>query len=245
MNKSLTNEFDSVLESVPIKIFYGISFCLSEFIALSCYFGFIYFEYNCGDPLKRSLKNKLFTQICKSFIFQYLTHNPGFACRVLIGPFNENLTMFFIFSQKLSGTFNVLCFTEIILHKVSMLFGFKHFCLTNEEFVFMFINMFNFGFSFGAQFSCWMLGTYTTFSQFEIFSATFSLTKFKNHNVFWPIFMTINFTIVFFGCLALSIKKYLMYKTNQNMIQEVHIGIANPPVINNNFNKIQQIRHFD
>ena len=27
-----------------------------------------------------------------------------------------------------------------------------------------------------------------------------------------------------------------MYKTNQNMIQEVHIGIANPPIINNNFN---------
>ena len=91
---------------------------------------------------------------------------------------NKGLTIFFIFCQKISGTFNFLCFTEIILHKVSMLFGFKHFCLTNEEFVFTFTIMFNIGFAFGTQFSCWMLGTFNSYNQFEILSGTFSLTRF-------------------------------------------------------------------
>ena len=106
MNISLTNEFDGILESIPYKIFYGISFCLSEFIALTCYLGFIYFEYNCGDPLKRSLNNKLFTQICKSFIFQYVTHNPGFAWRVLIGPFNEGREYKECANSQLLGIFS-------------------------------------------------------------------------------------------------------------------------------------------
>ena len=48
--------------------------------------------------------------------------------------------------------------------------------------------------------------------------------------------MFVNFTIIFVGCLALSIKKYLIFKANQNIIQEIHIGIANPPNVNNNFN---------
>ena len=226
MNVSFTNKFDDVLESTNFKIFYGITFCLAEIISLLTNFGIIYFEYYGGDPMKRSLRNKLFSQLCKVLIFEYMIHNPGFAWRILIGPVNEKLAISMMFCEKCAGVMKFLYFTETVLHKVSMLFGFKHFCLTDEDFVFMFLNLFNISFAFAIQFSRWMLdSSIGEYYHFEILSGTFTNSIINFKMLFWPLFGLINIVIIIVGCLAILIKKYLMHKANQNRVQEIHIQI--------------------
>merc|ERR1712150_356711 len=56
-----------------------------------------------------------------------------------------------------------------------------------------------------------------------------------NHKrYFWPISLVISFTIILIGILALSIKKYKVYISNKNMVQEINITLENPQ--SNNFN---------
>ena len=42
---------------------------------------------------------------------------------------------------------------------------------------------------------------------------------------FWPIFLTISLSISLISCIGLSLKKYQLFKANQNMVQEIHITL--------------------
>ena len=68
---------NTVIDSTSFKIIHGIASFLAEFIAFFCYSGFIHYEYYGGDPMKRSLKNKLLAQISKSILTCALTSTPG------------------------------------------------------------------------------------------------------------------------------------------------------------------------
>ena len=224
MNFTLTNEFEELLELTNVKVIYGFIFSFAELIGLICYSGIVYFEYYGGDPMKRSLKNKLIAQICISIILLSIYYSPAFAWRVIIGPLNEKFAVFSVFSRNLGGTFNILCFTEIIIHKVLLTFGFKHFCSIDEEFIFMVLNSFNYFFAFSTQISRWHLATFENLPIFELLSNTKTTIEIVNY--FWPIFMLIIFTINISGFLALLIKKYRDYKSNQIMVQNQIIFVV-------------------
>ena len=70
MNVTFSNEFEYKLDSLPLKFCHGIIFIVGEFIALVSYYGFVHFEKYGGDPMKRSLKNKLVAQICYQVVVQ-------------------------------------------------------------------------------------------------------------------------------------------------------------------------------
>lgn len=65
------------LDSTSFKIIHGIGFILAEIMAIFCYLGLIHYEYYGGDPMKRSLKNKLLAQIGKSILTAAVTSTPG------------------------------------------------------------------------------------------------------------------------------------------------------------------------
>ena len=221
MNVTLTNDFEALLDSTTVKVIYGLIFSFAELIALICYSGIVYFEYYGGDPMKRSLKNKLIAQICISIILLSIYYSPAFAWRVIIGPLNEKIAVFAIFCRNLGGTFNILCFTEIIIYKVLLSYGFKHFCSIDEEFIFMVLNIFNYFFAFSTQMSRWHLATFENLPIFELLSSTKTTIEIVNY--FWPVFISIIFFIIISGFLALLIKKYKDYKSNQNMLQIITI----------------------
>ena len=105
----------------------------------------------------RSMKNKLFAQICEAVLVSNFT-TPFYTWRFLVGPIIENLSILILFIRNINALIMVLCFTEIIAGRFLLLFGWKHFNSTNEDFMFRYLYLFNIGFSFATQFSRWMLG---------------------------------------------------------------------------------------
>ena len=68
---------NAAIDSTSIKIIHGIASILAEFMAFFCYMGLIHYEYYGGDPMKRSIKNKLLAQISKSILTSAFTSTPG------------------------------------------------------------------------------------------------------------------------------------------------------------------------
>ena len=97
---------------------YGKTNFCSQVLAFCTYSGFVYFEHYAGDPLKRSIKNKLFSQSFLLLMGNLLVGNSGFAWRIIIGPLNHTFTMLLIFIRQIVATVALLCITEIISFKV-------------------------------------------------------------------------------------------------------------------------------
>ena len=104
------------------------------------------------------MKNKLLAQICKTIVVNNIVITPTFTWRFLVGPINEPLSIFVEFIRHFDAVMIFLCFMEIIAFRFLLLFGWKHFNSTNEEFMFVFVNICNIVFAFVTQISRWMLG---------------------------------------------------------------------------------------
>ena len=74
-NTSFSNELEDFIDLMPLglKITHGIVFFISEISTFVCYSGFIHYEYFGGDPAKRSMKNKLWAQLCYSLLVMGMT----------------------------------------------------------------------------------------------------------------------------------------------------------------------------
>ena len=98
MNTSFSNELEYLFDSVPLwwKICHGIGFLASEASTFFCYSGFIHYEYNGGDPAKRSLKNKLFAQLCYTVLVLGTISSPAYAWRILVSPLTESLAIWIL-----------------------------------------------------------------------------------------------------------------------------------------------------
>ena len=77
MNITFTYVFHSIIDSIYLRVLHGAFFCFSEFVTFVCYSGFLYYEFFGGDPMKRSLKNKLLSQSAVFIIVSSLTNHPG------------------------------------------------------------------------------------------------------------------------------------------------------------------------
>ena len=122
-------------------------------------------NYNSEDAslYKRSLKNKLLAQICKIIVVNNILITPVFTWRFLVGPINEQLSIFVEIIRHFDAVMIFLCFMEIIVFRFLLLFGWKHFNSTNEDFMSVLVNVCNIVFAFVTQISRWMLGNCNTF----------------------------------------------------------------------------------
>ena len=92
----------TVLEFEPLKLFvvdtplriYQVILCLFSLSLGSIFFpGIIYYEQYGGDPMKRSIHNRMISAIAfSSFMFSIL-FNLTFTWRLQIGPLNEYVAM--------------------------------------------------------------------------------------------------------------------------------------------------------
>ena len=124
MNVTFTNNFENVIDlDYPLRIVYGMIFMLFQLFALTCYSGLIYFEHYGGDPMKRSIKNKLISQGFLVLMIAIVVNNSGIAWRIIIGPLYPKISVIVIFVRQFSTFIIVVCITEIVLFKVFMLYG--------------------------------------------------------------------------------------------------------------------------
>ena len=114
------------------------------------------------------MKNKLLAQICKAIVISVILSTAAFTWRFLIGPTNDNLSIIIAFVRNINAVIIHLCFMEIIAFRVLLVFAWKHFNSTNDEFIFFFVNVFNTYFAFTTQISRWLLGKYNQNLKFGI-----------------------------------------------------------------------------
>ena len=227
MNVTFSDNFQDIIDfTYPFKIFYGIIFILFELLGLTCYSGLIYFEHYGGDPMKRSIKNKLISQGLLVLMAQIVVNNSGFAWRIVISPLNPNISLFVLFVRQFFATTVVLCITEFISFKVLMLYGWSYFCSMDEVFLSHTILTFNVLFGFCTQYCRWMLGSLETHGH-ELLSGVLLSNSVRHKRYFWPVVLAICFSIILIGLFALGIKKYKLYKANKNRIQDIHIALQN------------------
>ena len=185
-----------MIDSTLMKIIHGTNFPLCLLIGSVFFCGTIYYERYGGDPLKRSLRNKLIAGLATAQLLITYTDGFGFSWRILIGPLNDQLAMLIVYLRHCSSVFIFLHLSELMIYCACSFFGWNYICAMEEDFFFTFIVLFNMGFTITSQFCRWMLGSLNN-EFFELLTATFS----KNIEVrlFWPVFTLTNATILFIG----------------------------------------------
>ena len=149
MNVSLI-EFES-LEGLIIdktwRIFDAIIFLLGLFIGSVFYWGMIYYEKYGGDPMKRSLQNKLVTIIMISIILDCYIFRTAVEWRIQIGTLNDEMAMVVIIVYNVSRVLFGMGICEIFIYKVLAINKWSYICSLDEDFWSKFILHFNVGFS--------------------------------------------------------------------------------------------------
>ena len=100
---------------------------------------------------------------------------------------NETISLINVVGRQILGLFGQFYLTDIMIHKLIMIFYWKHCCYIDEKFFANFVFLINLGFSFGIQFSRYWMGIID--SEYEILSNTFIPNQIQ---MFWPVFMSIS-----------------------------------------------------
>ena len=230
MNVSLI-EFES-LEGLVIdktwRIFDAIIFLLGLFIGSVFYWGMIYYEKYGGDPMKRSLQNKLVTIIMISIILDCYIFRTAVEWRIQIGTLNDEMAMVVIIVYNVSRMLFGMGICEILIYKVLAINKWSYICSLDEDFWSKFILRFNVGFSLITQFSRCMFGSMNN-QTFGLLKGSYLDVFLEPHQLFWPIFVSIIVFISITGGIILVVQK-IRYKNVVNPI------ILNP--IYPNFNVV-------
>ena len=106
------DDFKDLFNSNSIKI-YAIILCLFQFTFTNAFNIFVsLFEKYGGDPLKRSLKNQLVSQVGYGMMIRNTICNPLLTWRILFGPMPQGFI--FISCPLLSSTLRYTGSTQIV-----------------------------------------------------------------------------------------------------------------------------------
>ena len=110
--------FQGLVINNTVRIVHGIIFPVGLIISSIFYWGTIFYERYGGDPMKRTIQNKLASAIAFSIIMHCYTDNVGMAWRIQIGPINDNVAMILVFITASFDVFLMMNLSEIIIYKV-------------------------------------------------------------------------------------------------------------------------------
>ena len=189
--------FENFIDSPVLKFIHGTNIPLCLIISSLFYCGTIYYERYGGDPMKRSLKNKIISANARIWLLLIYDIAFGITWRLFIGSMkNEIFALGISFIRQYLIVISLLYFCEAMVYNVTSLFGWKYVCAMEEDFVSKYIFLFNIGFSFITQTSRLMLGSLKNV-YYEMLSGTFS--EDFGMRLFYPIFIPINLSIMLVG----------------------------------------------
>ena len=110
--------FQGLVINNTVRIVHGIIFPVGLIISTIFYWGTIYYERYGGDPMKRTIQNKLISAIALSIVMRCYTTNIVIAWRLQIGPLNDSVAMVAVFIDALFETFMMVNLSEITIYKV-------------------------------------------------------------------------------------------------------------------------------
>ena len=110
--------FPNFFADTPSRIYQGIVTILTMLFGSILYLGIIYYERFGGDPLKRSIQNRMISATAFSALMMSYIANAGFTWRFQIGPLNEDVTMLGLSINRYFLKFLMINLSEIMIYKV-------------------------------------------------------------------------------------------------------------------------------
>ena len=171
------------------KIVHGVLFVLIEIINNLFYFCLINYERFGGDPMKRSVKNRLIAQTGYVMIMTNFTVTPIWAWRAFFGPLDPCLASIADALRHLTLVWLVLCFTECIALKALLTLKWNKVSAMDEEFWGIFLWIFNASFSIGSHIARYFIGHFLRSPRVQILTGILIgiVVFYCNLTARWPI----------------------------------------------------------
>ena len=150
-SKKMNLTFDNSEISGPVQAAFCFGYLLVTLGSL-LYAGIIHFEHYGGDPQKRTFTNKMFAKQCLAFIIEDTAIMTLVLFRVFCGPLGH-------WAGLLATTFiccplfAAMAMIEILIFKIVQVCNFRLSNRINEDFLTVFLTLFNFMFVSLALFS--------------------------------------------------------------------------------------------
>ena len=114
-------EFDPLelfVVDTPSRVYQGVISLLSISIGSIFYIGIIYYEQFGGDPMKRSIHNRMISAIAFSLFMYSNIFNLTITWRIQFGPLNEDVAMFVLVLNHFFFMLMMFNLTELMVFKV-------------------------------------------------------------------------------------------------------------------------------
>ena len=132
--QTFQDELEILFNTIPSQVIHGLLFALIETINNTFYFFLINYERNGGDPMKRSVKNRLMAQTGYVMILSNLIVTPTWFWRAFWGPLDPWIASVADAFRQSALTWLTLCFSEGILIKAVMTLKWSRFLAIDEEY---------------------------------------------------------------------------------------------------------------
>ena len=110
--------FQDLIVDVPLRIYQGIVAIFTLLFGSIFYLGIVHYERYGGDPLKRSIQNRLISATAITALMLCYIVNVALTWRVQVGPLNEDVAMFAISSFRYFVTILLINLSELMIYKV-------------------------------------------------------------------------------------------------------------------------------
>jgi len=170
---SSPNFYSGLLKWNGYKIFYLVFQILLTFVALILLYSVIWYERSCFESNYRTVLNPLLSHICMISIARLFIARIPHSVMILTAPCSTETCNFVI----LIGRYSFLCIhAEVCIWQVVKflyIFQWKHIVILNEEFLAVFLTMWNLFVSLIFVFTTYMIGINNAEPDFHICTGNF------------------------------------------------------------------------
>ena len=110
--------FQDLIVDAPLRIYQGVVAIFSLLFGSIFYLGIVHYERYGGDPLKRSIQNRMISTTAITALMMCYIVNVAWTWRVQVGPLNEDVALFAISSFRYFLTLLLINLSELMIYKV-------------------------------------------------------------------------------------------------------------------------------
>ena len=110
--------FQDLIVDAPLRIYQGIVAIFTLLFGSIFYLGIVHYERYGGDPLKRSIQNRMISTTAITALMMCYIVNVAWTWRVQVGPLNEDVALFAISSFRYFVTVLLINLSELMIYKV-------------------------------------------------------------------------------------------------------------------------------
>ena len=219
----IDDDFSEEFDSRSLKICIGLTAFTELFISIPLFYFLILFDKYGEDAMKRSLYNRLNSQIAYPVIVLIIFNRPFEVWRVFVGPLNSIVAVFHVFTQNSAIIWAILCQTEVFLTRALFVTNFKGIIGINDKFFSNFFFLFNGGFSFGSHIFIFFFGC---IGEDELMIGVENPINVPI-STFYVITIGVA-SIIFVGSLLIiAVNKFLAFQKDKNLVKKINITLDN------------------